>query len=281
MAGLTLLAPVRQIARQELRRSPPPSTRCWSGIRSSSTRSLRRIRRTRRVSGSERSSIRRSSTPTTASNSDIHRFSFSESAPRGPRAEPRSSLPGTRRWWASSHPKNRRWMRSYEASLAALIATAKRRDRSDAVVREAIERGIEWGTEVRAGCARLARDRWFQRELSGVHRRDGCRPVAADTAGVRADERPGIGIHRHVRPGQQYPIPAWTAAESDEHRRTRPISMPSRRSVARPDRRARRTRRRSRRSGKGTPASIGIRQRTRLRAPTICPFPTATGFSRC
>ena len=51
--------------------------------------------------------------------------------------------------------------------------------------------------------------------------------------------------------------------------------MPSRRSVAGPDRHALRTKRRSPRSGKGTPASIGIRQRISLRAPTACPFLTA------
>ena len=57
-------------------------------------------------------------------------------------------------------------------------------------------------------------------------------------------------------------------------------STPSRRSVATPDRRALRTRRRWRCSGKATPASIGIRRRTRLRGPTICPCPRATGSSR-
>ena len=42
------------------------------------------------------------------------------------------------------------------------------------------------------------------------------RPVAADTAGVRPDERPGVGIHDDVRPRQQHPVRARTTAKSDE-----------------------------------------------------------------
>ncbi len=57
--------------------------RCWTGIRSSSTRSLRRIRRTPPVSGSGRSFTRRSSMPTTASNGATHRFSFTAGRPHG------------------------------------------------------------------------------------------------------------------------------------------------------------------------------------------------------
>ena len=40
--------------------------------------------------------------------------------------------------------------------------------------------------------------------------------MAADTAGVRPDERAGPGIHRAVRSGQQHPVRAWSAARSDE-----------------------------------------------------------------
>ena len=67
-----------------------------------------------------------------------------------------------------------------------------------------------------AGRARLARDRWIQRELSSVHRWDRGRPVAADAAGVRRDERSGVGVHRDVRPDHQHPVRAGTAAKSDE-----------------------------------------------------------------
>ena len=68
------------------------------------------------------------------------------------------------------------------------------------------------GNGCSARCARLAGERWFQRELPSVQRRDGGGSVATNAAGVRVDERPGVGIHRYVRPGQQYPIPAWTTA---------------------------------------------------------------------
>ena len=55
--------------------------RCWTGIRSSSTRSLRRIRRTPPVSGSGRSFTRRSSMPTTASNGATRQSSFTTERP--------------------------------------------------------------------------------------------------------------------------------------------------------------------------------------------------------
>ena len=156
----------------------------------------------------------------------------------------------------------------------------RRHRRTTALVRDAHRARHRLGNRGRAGRARLARDRWVQRELPAVHRWDRGRPVAADTAGLRADERAGLGIHRDVRPAPATPSSgldrraAWTA------RRTRTISTPSRRSVARPDRRAPTTRRRSRRSGRATPASTGIRPRTRSRAPTTCPCPRATGCSR-
>ena len=34
------------------------------------------------------------------------------------------------------------------------------------------------------------------------------RPVAADTTSLRADERPGVGVHGDVRPGQQHAVPS-------------------------------------------------------------------------
>ncbi len=59
-----------------------------------------------------------------------------------------------------------------------------------------------------AGRARLARDRWVHRDLPCVHRWDRRRPMAADTAGVRTDERPGVGIHLDVRVGHQHAVSA-------------------------------------------------------------------------
>ena len=172
---------------------------------------------------------------------------------------------------------------SYAASLAALSERLRARrpvEQTTALVRDAYRARHRLGNRGRAGRARLARERWVQRELPSVHRWDRGRPVAADTASVWTDERPGVGIHGDVRPGQQHPVRSRTAANARPAPRTRTISTPSRRSVARPDRRAPRTRRRSLPSGKATPASTGIRQRTRWRAPTACRCPTPTGFSR-
>ena len=94
--------------------------KCWIGIRSSSTRSLRRIRRTPPVSGSGRSFTRRSSTPTTASNGATRHSSFTTGPPTARRAERRSSLRRTRRWSACSRPNKPALDASYAASLAAL-----------------------------------------------------------------------------------------------------------------------------------------------------------------
>ena len=59
-----------------------------------------------------------------------------------------------------------------------------------------------------------ARHRRFQRQLPGLRRRHGHRSVAADAAGVRTDERPEPGVHRHVRPGEQHPVPAGATADA-------------------------------------------------------------------
>ena len=137
------------------------------------------------------------------------------------------------------------------------------------------------GDRGRPGRARLARDRWVQREptlRSPVGPQVGqWRPTPP---GVRTDERPGPGLHRDVRPAPATPSSGPDRREVWTARRTRTISTPSRRSAARPDRRALPTRRRSRRSGRATPASTGIRPPTRSRAPTTCPCPRATGCSR-
>ncbi len=163
--------------------------RCWSGIRSSSTRSLRRTRRTPPVSGSGRSFTRRSSMRTTASNGATRQSSFTTSAPRG--ASRRAAvIAAAYTALVGLFPSQQAALdASYAASLAALSDDGEDGGQSR-------ERGIDWGTRGRAGRARLARDRWVQRELPSVHRWDGGRPVAADTARVRSDERPGVGIHR-------------------------------------------------------------------------------------
>ena len=120
-------------------------------------------------------------------------------APTARRAERRSSLRRTRRWSACSRPRQPALDARYAASLAALSDDCEQGGQSigrGARARARIERGVAWGTEVAHAVLGLARDRWFQRELPSVHRRDRGRPVAAHAAGVRTDERPGVGIHR-------------------------------------------------------------------------------------
>ena len=276
LAGRWPLAAGLVVGTAAARRSEPtdPDPRCWSGIRSSSTRSLRRIRRTPPVSGSGRSFTRRSSMPTTASNGATRRSSFTTGAPHGASrraaviAAAYTALVGL---FPSRQPA---LDASYAASLAALS------DDGGRTAAQSRERGIAWGTEVAQAVLAWRATDGFSASYPAVHRWDRGRPVAADTAGVRTDERPGVGIHRDVRPGQQHPVRAWTTARSDQrHVHGRFQRRQGARSQDRIDAH-RRTRRRSRRSGRATPASTGIRPRTRLRAPTTCPCPTATGFSR-
>ena len=70
-----------------------------------------------------------------------------------------------------------------------------------------------------------ARQRRLQRQLPGLRRRHGHRSVAADAAGVRTDERPEPGLHRHVRPGEQHPVPAGATADACAARSSPTISM--------------------------------------------------------
>ena len=143
-----------------------------------------------------------------------------------------------------------------------------------------IERGIAWGTEVAQAVLAWRATDGFSASYPAVHRWHRGRPVAADTAGVRSDERPGVGIHRDVRPGQQHPVRAWTTARSDQrHVHGRFQRRQGARSQDRIDAHRGPDGARSC-SGRATPASTGIRQRTRLRAPTTCRCPTATGCSR-
>ena len=175
---------------------------------------------------------------------------------------------------------------SYAASLAALSERLRnggqsRRRRRSCETR--IERGVAWGTEVaQAVLAWRATDGFsaspIPRSTGGPRSASGGRHRRR--APLRADERAGIGIHGDVRPGQQHPVRSRTAARSERAPRTRTISTQSRRSVVGPGRRALTTRRRSLHSGRATRAFTGIRQRTRLLAPTTCPCRTATVFSR-
>ena len=80
---------------------------------------------------------------------------------------------------------------SYAASLAALSD-----DGGDGGASR--ERGLAWGIEVaQAVLAWRATDGFSA--SAPVHRWERRRPVAADTAGLRSDERPGVGVHLDVR----------------------------------------------------------------------------------
>ena len=68
------------------------------------------------------------------------------------------------------------------------------------------ERGIAWGIEVAQAVLAWRANDGFNASSPRVHRRKRRRPVAADTAGLRTDERPGLGVHRDVRPGQQHAV---------------------------------------------------------------------------
>ena len=133
------------------------------------------------------------------------------------RAGPRSSLPRTRRSWASSRPKSRRWMPGMKLPWRRFACDCQDRppERQGSCTNR-IDRGIEWGIDV-------------AQAVLGWRATDGFSvsypPFTGGTAvgqwrptppALGANERPGVGIHRYVRPGQQYPIPAWTTAESDE-----------------------------------------------------------------
>ena len=114
-----------------------------------------------------------------------------------------------------------------------------------------IERGIAWGTEVaQAVLAWRATDGFSASypPFTGGTAVGQWRPTPPAFGPMSAQ---GLAFTDDVRPGQQHPVRARTAAKSDERRPTRTISTPSRRSVARPDRRAPTIRRRSRCSGTG------------------------------
>ena len=189
------------------RRTSPGSRRCWSGIRSSSTRSSRRIRRTPPVSGSERSFTRRSSMRTTASNGATPRSSFTTGPPHG--ASRRAAvIAAAYTALVGLFPSQQAALdASYAASLAALSDDCETSDRAADRAR-AIERGIAWGTEVaQAVLAWRATDGFSASypPFTGGTAVGQWRPTPP---AFGADERPGVGIHRDVRPGQQHPVPS-------------------------------------------------------------------------
>ena len=168
-------------------------TLCWSGIKSSSIRSSQRIRPTRQVSGSEPSCIRRSSTPTTALSSATRRSSCTTSAPRG--ASRRAAIIaagvyGARRPFSVTKTE---LDALYAASVAALSAMARTIDRSRRSC-TSFERGIDWGTAVAHSVLAWRATDGFSATLSGVHRRDCCRPVAADAPGIGPMSAQGLAF---------------------------------------------------------------------------------------
>ena len=196
----------------------------------------------------------------------------------------RTRLPARRDGPPSLLPRTRPWSGCFQRSQAALDAryaaslAALSDDGGDGG--QSRERGIAWGTHVAQSVLAWRANDGFAVTYPAVHRRNCGRPVASDASGIRPDERAGAGIHRHVRAGQQQPVPACHRHEDSPPPPTRTISTPSRRSAAARDRPALPIRSRSRRSGKGTRAFIGTRRPIRSRARTICRCRRATGCSR-
>ena len=93
----------------------------------------------------------------------------------------------------------------YAASLAALSD-------DDGDGGQSRERGIAWGTEVAHAVLAWRASDGFSRQLPCVHRWNRGRPMAPDAAGVRTDERAGVGV--------QLPCSCWsTTPSSSLHRR--------------------------------------------------------------
>jgi hypothetical protein len=157
------------------------------------------------VSGSRRSSTRRSSMPSAESNGGTRRSSFTIEPLILHRAVRRSSARGTRRCSAPSRLNKRRWIRDTRRQWRRSPSTARKRaghredDRNDA--KDALRAALNGEPKSSRPCSRGARPMGSARAIR-PSRGDSPRPVAADTSGVRTDECPGIGVHRDVRPGE-------------------------------------------------------------------------------
>ena len=93
---------------------------------------------------------------------------------------------------------------SYAASLAALSEDCEgghSPNQRPSCTRR-IERGIAWGTEVAQAVLAWRATDGFSLSYPAFTGGTRGRPVAADTAGVRSDERAGLGIYLDVRSGK-------------------------------------------------------------------------------
>jgi hypothetical protein len=168
----------------------------------------------------------------------------------------------------------------YEASLGALSDECEHGGRSLGRRRACatrIERGIAWGTEVAHGVLAWRANDGFSSSypsFAGGTAVGQWRPVPPATA-MRAEGLAFTDPFVLVSNTQFQPEPLAVSAAA----RTRRISTPSGHWVQGLDPYVLTIRQRSHRSGRGTPAFTGIRQPTRLRAPTICRWPAAIGCS--
>ena len=267
------LVPLGVVTAQESPESSPrqPGARVESDLHRDAD--CDEIRRTRPVSGSARSFTRQSLTRTTGSIGATRRYSSKV----GPRTERRagqpSSLPRTRRWSASSRSRKRRWTRDMrrrspmlerrvraQRTLARTTERCARRASSAASAGESRSRTpCSPGAPPMGSARAIHRSREAQRSASGG-------PIPPATA-MSAQGLAFTDLFVLVSNTQFRPEPPRGLGQQHVHGRFQCGHVTG---STRPDRRVLKTRRRSRRSGRGTPASTGIRRRTRLRVPTTC-----------
>ena len=169
----------------------------------------------------------------------------------------------------------------YTASLAVLSDECEQSGQSNKNRRSCaarIERGVTWGTEVALAVLGWRANDGFTASYppfvggTAVGQWRPVPPATAMSAQGLAFTDPFVLV---ITPSFD-PSPLGVSAAA----RTRGTSIASSHSVGRRDPRVPTIRQRSRRSGRGTPVFTGIRRRTRLRAPTICRWPTAIACSR-
>ena len=172
---------------------------------------------------------------------------------------------------------------SYAASLAALERPVRRRQpiaHTSRSCAERIERGIAWGTAVaQAVLAWRATDGFSASypPFTGGTAVGQWRPTPPAFGPMSAQGLAFTEMFVLANNTQFDPGPPRTSRQ--RHLRGR-FQRRQGAGSQRPDRRAPRTRRRSLPSGKATPASTGIRPRTRSHGPTTCRCQTPTGCSR-